>query len=84
LAIFFGGENDALIYIKVGWATFWAIFSQTHLVTRIGGNVGTSLTGHKNLRPCPGGVVYIVASSPAATEETGTMGREIESRKSKR
>jgi hypothetical protein len=29
---------------------------------------------------CPGGVVYVVVSSPLATEEIGAMGREIESR----
>jgi hypothetical protein len=26
--------------LKMGWATFWAIFSQTHLVTLVGGATG--------------------------------------------
>jgi hypothetical protein len=39
-------------------------------------NVG--LNKHKH---CPGGVVYLMISSPAAADgETGAMGREIESR----
>jgi hypothetical protein len=33
LHTFFLGESTALILTKMGWATFWAIFSQTHLVT---------------------------------------------------
>jgi hypothetical protein len=32
--------------------------------------------------PSPSGVVNLVVSSPPATEETGAMGREIESRQS--
>jgi hypothetical protein len=27
------GKSDVLMSTKMGWATFWAIFSQTHLVT---------------------------------------------------
>jgi hypothetical protein len=34
----------------------------------------------RNLDLCPGGVVYLVVSSPPATEETGAMGSEIKSR----
>jgi hypothetical protein len=30
---FFQSTNHALILTKMGWATFWAIFSQTDLVT---------------------------------------------------
>jgi hypothetical protein len=26
-------KNNALVLTKIGWAAFWAIFSQTHLVT---------------------------------------------------
>jgi hypothetical protein len=36
-------------------------------------------TGRDRKFYCPGGVVYVV-SSPHATEETGAVGREIESR----
>jgi hypothetical protein len=32
-ALLFKGERYKLILRKTGWATFWAIFSQTHLVT---------------------------------------------------
>jgi hypothetical protein len=32
----FSKSNDyVLILTKMGWATFWAIFSQTHLVTLV-------------------------------------------------
>jgi maltodextrin utilization protein YvdJ len=27
------GESFALFFTKMGWATLWAIFSETHLVT---------------------------------------------------
>jgi hypothetical protein len=30
---FFDDKSCALIFAKIGWATFWAIESQTHLVT---------------------------------------------------
>jgi hypothetical protein len=30
---FFHGRNYELLMAKTGWATFWAILSQTHLVT---------------------------------------------------
>jgi hypothetical protein len=30
---------------KIGWATFWVIFSQTHLVTLVPGLVMVSLSG---------------------------------------
>jgi hypothetical protein len=33
LATFFHGKDYVLYCQKMGWATFWAIFSQTHLVT---------------------------------------------------
>jgi hypothetical protein len=33
LGYFFHSASYALILTKVGWAEFWAIFSQTHLVT---------------------------------------------------
>jgi hypothetical protein len=33
LCLFFLGNLDYIVLTKVGWATFWAIFSQTHLVT---------------------------------------------------
>jgi hypothetical protein len=32
-ATFFRGYGYLSIITKMGWATFWAIFSQTHLVT---------------------------------------------------
>jgi hypothetical protein len=36
-ANFFNSVNSCInVYEKMGWATFWAIFSQTHLVTLIG------------------------------------------------
>jgi hypothetical protein len=35
---------------------------------------------HKIGLQCPNGVVYIVVSSPSATEDIGAMGLEIESR----
>jgi hypothetical protein len=31
--IFFDSDVYALMFTKKGWATFWAIFSLTHLVT---------------------------------------------------
>jgi hypothetical protein len=33
LHTFSHGEGYALSFDKMHWATFWAIFSQTHLVT---------------------------------------------------
>jgi hypothetical protein len=33
LEYFFHCQGYALFWTKVYWATFWAIFSQTHLVT---------------------------------------------------
>jgi hypothetical protein len=33
LATFFHGESNVLILAKMAWATLWAFFSQTHLVT---------------------------------------------------
>jgi hypothetical protein len=35
-ATFFHGTSLVLILAKNGWATFWATFSQTHLVTLVG------------------------------------------------
>jgi hypothetical protein len=35
-ATFYQGEIHALIVTKRDWATFWAILSQTHLVTLVG------------------------------------------------
>jgi hypothetical protein len=32
-ATFFHGSSYALILTKLGWATFWATLSPTHLVT---------------------------------------------------
>jgi hypothetical protein len=32
---FFRGKIYSLILTKMGWATFWAIFSQTYLVTLV-------------------------------------------------
>jgi hypothetical protein len=32
-ATFYLGKVDELILTKMGWVIFWAIFSQTHLVT---------------------------------------------------
>jgi hypothetical protein len=37
--IFFHGTSCVLIGTKNGWDTFWAIFSQTHLVTLIHGSL---------------------------------------------
>jgi hypothetical protein len=34
-ATFFHGKSNVLLLTKMGWATFWAIFSQTLLVTVI-------------------------------------------------
>jgi hypothetical protein len=33
IVIFFSTQRVARILTKMGWATFWAIFSQTHPVT---------------------------------------------------
>jgi hypothetical protein len=33
LPLYYHGKKHVLILKKLGWATFWAIFSQTHLVT---------------------------------------------------
>jgi hypothetical protein len=32
-AAYFQGKSYVLLLTKIGWATFWAIFEQTHLVT---------------------------------------------------
>jgi hypothetical protein len=32
-AVFFNGRNYVLIQTRMGWASFWSIFSPTHLVT---------------------------------------------------
>jgi hypothetical protein len=37
LHIFHGSVYALFVNPKMGWATFWAIFSQTHLVTLLGG-----------------------------------------------
>jgi hypothetical protein len=41
-ATFFRSKIHVLISQKVDWATFWATFSQTHLVTLIGSVTPTS------------------------------------------
>jgi hypothetical protein len=34
--IYFTGKSCVLILAKIRWATYWAIFSQTYLVTLVG------------------------------------------------
>jgi hypothetical protein len=35
LGYFFHGTGYVFIWTKIGWATFWATFSQTHLVAAL-------------------------------------------------
>jgi hypothetical protein len=49
---FFRGKSFVLIMTKMGWATFWAIYSQTHLVTLI--------VSEKKLPPTP----YLLKPKP--------------------
>jgi hypothetical protein len=43
LATFFHGHSYASILIKIFWATLWAIFSQTNLVTLVYGKTNSKI-----------------------------------------
>jgi hypothetical protein len=47
---FFYGRSYVLILTKTGWATFWPIFSQTHLVTHFVMLAGARLGFENKLR----------------------------------
>jgi hypothetical protein len=54
----------------MGWATFWVIFSQTHLVTLVLDNANGAQ--EIEVKTCHGCVAYIVViASDARTEDPG-------------
>jgi hypothetical protein len=68
--LFFSSTICVLTLTKLGWATFWANFSQTRLVTLL-------ITDEKHQGKSLKTVALVVSSPPAELR----MGREIKSRR---
>jgi hypothetical protein len=56
LILFLNSKRCVLILTRMGWATFWATFSQTHLVTLLLGIDIAYIETHQCLSFCPGRV----------------------------